>query len=281
VLSTHTKLTLARAAFHLVVYVRRLSGRDYYARVTRAGILWDLDLREGIDFAIFLLAIYDRSTVRAFREFVREGDVVFDIGANVGAHTLHLSAIVGAGGQVFAFEPTDYAFMKLRRNMGLNPHLADRISTHQILLGDGSASIPEDGIYASWPLVDSPDKHPRHGGRKLAIEGARAMQLDAFFGEHGIDRIDILKMDVDGNECQVLRGAVRTLRTFRPQMILELAPYNMGIGRDSLEEFLALLKDTGYTLKDLRGAETLPAEASQIRRMIPDGAGINVLAVPD
>ncbi len=101
----------------------------------RRGVAWTLDLREGIDFSIWLLGAFELSTVRAYQRILRPGAIVLDIGANIGAHTLHLARAVGTEGKVWAIEPTDYAMGKLKTNIALNPELAPRIVGCQLHAG--------------------------------------------------------------------------------------------------------------------------------------------------
>jgi len=108
---------------------------------------------EGIDFSIYLLGAFERSTVRALQKLVIPGSVVFDIGANIGAHTLGLARSVGPAGRVFAIEPSDFAFAKLKRNLALNPELESRTHAHQILLAAEIEALLPPTIYASWPLL--------------------------------------------------------------------------------------------------------------------------------
>jgi tRNA G37 N-methylase Trm5 len=125
--TTH-KIAVARAIHHAIHAGRLLLGQSDRTVVARDGITYDLDLAQGIDFAIFLGNIYERQTKSALRKLVSPGSLVLDIGANIGAHTLHLAQLVGPGGRVMAFEPTDFAFRKLGRNLELNPSLAARVT---------------------------------------------------------------------------------------------------------------------------------------------------------
>ena len=110
--TTH-KIAAARAIYHAVHAGRLFFGQTDRAIVARDGITYDLDLAQGIDFAIFLGNIYERQTKAALRKLVSPGSLVLDIGANIGAHTLHLAKLAGPTGRVMAFEPTDFAFRKL------------------------------------------------------------------------------------------------------------------------------------------------------------------------
>src|SRR6202158_5363177 len=125
--TTH-KIAAARAIYHVIHVGRTLLGRTDQKIAIRDGVTYDLDLSQGIDFAIYLGNIYERQTKAALRRLVSPGSLVLDIGANIGAHTLHLAQLVGPNGRVTAFEPTDYAFRKLGRNLELNPELKSRVT---------------------------------------------------------------------------------------------------------------------------------------------------------
>src|ERR1700732_2573671 len=113
-LTTRQKIALARTVQRPVIAWRGLATLGPVTTVRRRRVRWTLDLREGIDFSIWLLGAFELATVRAYERIVRPGDTVLDIGANIGAHVLHLARAVGAEGKVWAIEPTDYAINKLK-----------------------------------------------------------------------------------------------------------------------------------------------------------------------
>ena len=121
--STATKILIARMLYFLLHALRRPFGFRDQVVARRRGVVWNLDLREGIDLTIYVRGAFERDTLRALESLVREGATVLDVGANVGAHTLHLARLVGATGRVVAFEPTDFAMAKLRANLEANPEL--------------------------------------------------------------------------------------------------------------------------------------------------------------
>jgi len=244
-LTTKQKLQIATLLSRGIRFGRSLLGRDHTAEVIRRGIRWQLDLREGIDLALYL-DMYEIATLAAIRRQVSAGWVVLDIGANIGAHTLPMANLVGPHGRVVAFEPTDYAFAKLQQNISLNPGIADRILPRQALL---VAETPEHQtatpIHSSWPLTDAENVHPVHRGRLMTTDGARVVTLDQSVRELGLERIDFIKLDVDGHEMSVLLGARETLRRFRPVLIMEFAPY-IHDDEEGFPALLTLLRDLGY-----------------------------------
>ena len=278
--STRTKIALAKFAYQGVMLLRKTLGLNNQVVVDRRGVKWRLDLGEGVDLSIYLLGLFEWSTVSAYRRLIRPDDVVLDIGANIGAHTLHLARCVGPRGKVVAFEPTAFAFNKLVTNVGLNPTLSPRILTEQVMLADKHAAGLVPGIYSSWPLANQRDIHPKHGGRLMGTDGASVASLDEYLDRTGIDRVHLVKMDIDGYECLVLRGGVTTLKRDRPLIIMELAPYILVETGHSLEELLDILRTLGYALTALRSGQPLPTNPQVLRELIPSGCSINVLAKP-
>lgn len=278
-ISTKQKIFIARTAATLVRMLRRATGAGRDAEVRRDGLNWQLDLGEGIDFAIYLLGAFERGTQRQYSEILKAGDVALDIGANIGAHTLPIARCVGPGGQVHAFEPTAFAFAKLQANIARNPVLGERITAGQTLLSDSEEAAPPAAIASSWPLDGGRGGHPLHGGHEKSTDGAAAQTLDSYVTRSGLERIDFIKLDVDGNECRVLRGGRETLQRFRPPIILELAPYVFSSGENNFEAFIELLQDTGYKLVRSPGGAALPLDAAALAEAIPDGASINAWAM--
>jgi FkbM family methyltransferase len=177
---------------------------------------------------------YFESEVNVFRRFCTPGDVALDIGANIGTHTLALARLVGPGGLVFAFEPQRIVFQTLCANMALNS--LDNIHCINAAVGATAGTLK---------LFDADPNVPNNfGGVQVAmLAGApRAspvdrLRLDDFLD---IDRLRLIKIDVEGMEAEVLRGARDILERFKPVLYVE----NDNVAGSA--ELVALLHECGY-----------------------------------
>lgn len=276
-MKTADKIRLARAAYRLVRFGRRLVGKNDRANVVRGQARYDLELSEGIDFAIYIGA-FERATQRALGKLVKPSSTVLDIGANVGAHTLLLAKLVGEKGRVLAFEPTAFAYSKLRHNLELNPELAERVRAFQCFLTvENNIAVPST-IYSSWPLVTRSETHAKHLGLEMPTASASSRSLDSVLREASVKNVDLVKLDVDGYECDVLRGASTLLTKMRPIFVMELAPYVLQERGASLEELISIFTGSGYQFFDERTGHALPSTSAELRKLVGDGESRNVIA---
>lgn len=261
--------------------LRKIWGLKNQTIVKRGGIWWDLDLTEGIDFSIYLLGGFEPKTLKLYKKILNKGDVILDIGANIGSHTLPLALITGKSGQVFAFEPTDYALNKLHKNISLNKDLACHISVHQVMLVADENGLLESGIYSSWPLFhDGKRIHPEHKGQLMGTNGAVALTLDKIVRQLRINMIDFIKLDVDGHEYSVLQGGKETLKTYTPKILMEFAPYLYDPMSGQFEAMLHLFSQLNYVMSDADTGKSLPLDPEYLRKMIPVGGSKNILLMP-
>lgn len=277
-LSTAAKVRIAQALYVLQKVVRGTFGGRDLVRVKRREVLWDLDLREGIDLTIYLRGAFEPDTLEALEALVRPGNTVLDIGANVGAHTLHLARLVGEKGRVIAFEPTDFAIAKLRANLRANKELEPRVVVHQgFLVADVSTTVP--AIASSWPVDGTVPDDALMASRTMAVSGASAMTLDAVLSGAGHPLVHLIKMDVDGHELEVLEGARRLLSEQSPIIVMELAPYVFN-PPEKFDAMVRLLTGCGYTFEPLGSSRALPSDPESLRASIPRHGSVNVLARP-
>jgi len=280
-LPTKAKIVIAKVLYNLVKLSLLVRGKkDDKVACTREGINWQLDLDEGIDLSIYVFGRFEKSSYNAIKSVVRPDDVVLDIGANIGAHTLPLGELVQPKGKVVALEATNWAFDKLKHNLSLNPRLKDNIVPVQTLLTDQVLQTTPVELYSSWNLQSDTPQHGVHQGTLKSTDKATVITIDELVEQLQLSKIDFVKMDVDGFECKVLRGAKNSLEKYKPKMLLELCPYVLEEHGDSFEEMLSLLYNYNYQLFSEDGKNKLPKDASELRKLIPKNGGINALAIP-
>jgi FkbM family methyltransferase len=262
-----------------------MCGQSEYLIAKRGGLLWDLDLKEGIDFSIYLLGGFEPLTLKLYTKIVKPGNVVLDIGANIGSHTLPLANLVGDEGRVIAFEPTRYAISKLNKNIQLNKHLQNRISVNQVMLVAGKHEHLKSEIYSSWPLFEHGEElHKKHRGQLMDTAGAIAISLDNALQQMEIHKVDFIKLDVDGHEYSVLAGSLCTLTKNRPIILMELAPYLFDEKNDEscdFEKMISIFRDLEYSLYDVNTNKKIPLSSQQLCDLIPVGGSRNVLLNPN
>jgi FkbM family methyltransferase len=277
-LSTARKIALARVLYRGVTWARRVAGRAGTEVVCRRrGVRWSLDLSEGVQFGIYT-GLYERATSKLLRDLATPGSLVIDVGANIGAHALPLARAVGPPGRVIAIEPTDAAYGRLLRNRQLNPEIADRIVPIQAALGSPAGGL-EPAYYAAWELTQTGKRHPVHGGTRQSAAGARFHTLDDLVEARGWAPIALIKIDVDGAELSVLRGAVRLIERDRPTVVFEVCPYLVTDGGDSPATLLEFFTSRGYQLLDERTRRPVGRDTQRLLDRIPQGGGINLVAM--
>ncbi|HEX2023638.1 MAG TPA: FkbM family methyltransferase [Acidimicrobiales bacterium] len=158
--------------------------------------------------------------LRALEPVVADGSVCFDVGANIGLYSLGLSQLT-PNGRVFAFEPSPGAFEWLRRNLTANGvtnveavhgAASDRVGTiafHDVAFFTAGSFTAEEGSYLDSEAVGS------------TLVEVPCTTLDAFVESSGVERVDVLKIDVEGAELAVLEGAERTLAEHQPTVVME------------------------------------------------------------
>ncbi len=231
------------------------------------GIRWELDLSEVIDASLYFSGSFEPRAERVMARHLGPGFVAIDVGANVGYHALRMAAQVGPDGRVLAVEPALPAVARLRRNLALND--LGNVDVVVAALSDHDAQASTLRLQSSYPLSG-------HGALEAVV--ARVARLDSLVLERGLARVDFLKIDVDGHEARVLRGARDTLRRFRPPVFFELTPSVVEEGGDSVEELFGSLLALGYAISD-EGGTPWPDPVRRAGRL-RKGTGCNLLASP-
>jgi FkbM family methyltransferase len=156
--------------------------------------------------------VWERVETAMVKAQLRAGMVTLDVGANIGYFTFLMARAVGASGHVHAFEPTTYAYRRMLRNRSLNPDLPDNSTLNQL----GLLAQPSTRVEALEARFSS--TIPAHSEPELV----HFTTIDAYVERHALTRLDFVKIDVDGYDAQVVRGAQHALRRWKPVLLVEL-----------------------------------------------------------
>ena len=182
------------------------------------GIRMELVLNEYVQSQLYLFGAFEPATVKVLKRLVKSGDTVLDIGANVGYISLVLAKCVGKNGKVFSFEPDSKNFALLNRNIALNPDCYIK----PIALAVSDSHQPIRLYHAKFDFnagAHSMLPSEKHSSDFVEIE---ATTIDEFVTSHGLKKVDVIKIDIEGAEMKAFNGMTETLRNSRPLIVCEL-----------------------------------------------------------
>jgi FkbM family methyltransferase len=181
------------------------------------------------------LGSYEYPKQQLFRAHIKPGSVVFDIGANVGFYTLLSSRLAGPGGRVFAFEPLPRNLGFLRRHVDLNREAGGRCAGNITVIDaavsdrEGTATFMPDEAPERAHIVGTGDQNvdaaaeTRAAGAGKAGITVRTVSIDELVSGSAqpvLPPPSLMKIDVEGAEELVLKGAARTIQTHKPTIFL-------------------------------------------------------------
>ncbi|MBA2527101.1 MAG: FkbM family methyltransferase [Pyrinomonadaceae bacterium] len=190
-----------------------------------------LDPRDHLN--LFSNGIYEPFETEIVKTEIRKGDIVLDIGANIGYYTLIFANLVGPEGKVFAFEPDARNFALLEKNVEANGY-------HNVILVNKAVSNKNGKIrlYLSDDIGDHRTYDPGDGRKFGEIE---AIRLDDYFMQ-GSSRVNFIKMDIQGAEWDAIQGMNLLLQKNKDlKVITEFSPKLLRISGIRPEDYLRLL----------------------------------------
>ncbi len=171
--------------------------------------------------------------------------VIFDIGAHIGLCSMPVSKVVGKGGKVYAFEPSETNMHYFLKNIQYNN--INNIKLIPYLVGEKSRlDVP---FYESKYVAGMNSIVPYKNDGSYKCIKKRQVSLDDFCAENNISP-DVIKIDVEGAEAGVLKGARNILLTCRPKIILSVHPNHLTLLGESLEDLGILIRSLKYEILD-------------------------------
>jgi FkbM family methyltransferase len=189
---------------------------------------------------------FEEDELLFIKKFLRESDYFLDVGANIGFYSLHAAQIVGLEGKVFAFEPTPKTFSRLLENVRINK-FENTISCHNIGLSENKGilklNVSTDG-HDAWNTFASPTYDYFTNQIDIPVN-----TLDDVLISNNIDvkKISLIKVDVEGWEVFVFRGAENFLKAEdSPALLVEFTEEFAFSAGTSCHELYDLIKSYGY-----------------------------------
>ena len=203
------------------------------------GYRMNLDCSDYIQRSIYLGTFEPAETLEV-KSYLKEGMTFVDAGANVGYYTLLAASLVGKTGQVIAFEPSPYAFRRLEQTLEQN-------ELGQVRIECAGLSDQTGELQLFIPITSgnhTPTMVPNLGGDPFAVPIQR---LDEYLEESRIDRVDLLKVDVEGFEPNVMRGAAGHIAKGRIRAVLcEFNQAWLSANASSVDALYQLMIGYGY-----------------------------------
>ena len=198
------------------------------------------------DFRAMLTGSYDLLLCDYLKRHVRPGDIVLDVGANVGYISATAASYLQPGGEVHGFEPLPECFARLERLRELNPQF--RLTFNNFALGETDDVLPisynPDGDSRNATLISGT------GNKAGQVREVPVLRLDEYIRTHipNPEKICLIKIDVEGFEYRVLRGLSGFFaeNRCRPLIVCEVKPWELKRLGATPRDFADLIRGFGY-----------------------------------
>lgn len=217
-----------------------------------------------------LLQKYERETTDLAKKIIKPGMIIIDIGAHIGYYTRIFSKLVGKKGVVYAFEPEEENFNLLKKNVKnlKNVKIIKKALSDREGFIDFYVSQNNTGLHSVLPS----------DLRKNKIS-MPAQTLDSFVENEKIQKVDLIKMDIEGGEPFALAGAKNLLRQPSLMIIMEFTPSNFNVSHVSPVDFLQNLSGLGfciYRIKNQGELEQVQLKNLNIKELVAEKESINL-----
>ncbi len=207
-----------------------------------------IDARSALFRRIARDGYYEPGLTELCARYIKPGADVLDIGANIGFHSVYFAQLV-AGGRVLAVEPTSNALARLKRNIEHN-QVEQNIIVHHGAVSDSDAMLEIKVIAGREEFSTLGNMtHQAVDGEQWSTEQVQCMTLDALVKHYQLTPA-FIKMDVEGVENLVFKGASQTLQQYRPIILAELSDVMLKKNGSSAQAVLDLLEQADYQVFD-------------------------------
>ncbi|OQB73292.1 MAG: hypothetical protein BWX89_01026 [candidate division TA06 bacterium ADurb.Bin131] len=251
--------------FHkLVKKISHLMPNDTYSIMINKNKQTFIVLQNGLKFfwdpknTLSLLGMplrgnYEPDCTFLVERLIKNGDTVFDIGGNFGWYTCYFAKYVGDNGKVYTFEPTD-TVMELEKNVLLNGY-SDRVVINRAACGNEEGFTKLFVPSKLGTAFASLRPHPYEDNQRFYQIEVPIRKLDDYCKLNHVEKIDFIKLDIEGGELLALKGAEKVLREISPIILLEIQQYHTKLFGYMPVDLLYYLEGFGYTVFEIDSKE--------------------------
>lgn len=203
--------------------------------------------------------IVEKHEYMFYTRHLKRNDTVFDIGANIGELTLLFSRFVGDNGKVYSFEPTPSTFERLSSIISIGNRA--NVIANNFAMSDVEGTLDFNMYHDHFAAFNTAATRP------LAKYGVNIDEpinikipcttIDSYCSKNGIEKIDLLKIDVEGAELQVLKGASKMFSEKRIAVCaFEFGQTIFDMG-NTVDEFIDFFKSNGYTVRNVTAKQNI------------------------
>lgn len=225
------------------------------------GVGLQLNLEDDMHRRLFLWGTYEAEVTALLKSLLKPGDIFMDIGANLGYFSVLGSLCVGEEGQVHCFEPVPLVFEELMNNLRLAG--AKNVMPNQCALGDKRGQAQ---IHLFRDLSSGHASLAKLSENVIQAFDCDVVTLDGYVTEHDITTVTLIKLDVEGAELSVLKGASGLLGSVRPPMlVVEANSETSAAWGYSRQDILDYLRRFDYEIYLFRGRRLVKATNLTLR----------------
>ncbi|MFC1850233.1 FkbM family methyltransferase [candidate division CSSED10-310 bacterium] len=168
--------------------------------------------------SLYVRGYFEQQETKFVKQILKPGMVFIDVGANMGYYSLLAAKLVGQAGQVHSFEPNPRMFQELTYNVELNGFSNISLNSQALADKPGQARLSRydkgEEVYCSLSNSSYP------GAEIIGYDDVSVQTLDNYINKNGIDKVDLIKIDVEGAELMVLQGAQNLLSDSRKLIVM-------------------------------------------------------------
>ncbi len=226
---------------------------------------------KGVELSLFETGTYEKGILFFLKDVLKQGDCFVDVGANIGLMSIYAAKCIGDQGTVLAFEAHPETFKWLNFNIELN-HVST-VRSYDFALGSETATT---FIYDNWQI--------NRGGASLIVKNEdsksysiNVKKLDDCLPQNHFPKV--IKVDVEGFELEVLKGATQTIENCKPILIIELS--SLRTNQYEIEDIIQFIeKFEFYQLFKLKGTKERISKLVQINSRADLPEHDNIICIP-